>query len=354
MRIALISTPFAAVPPKAYGGTELIVHELAEGLVKRGHDVTLYATSDSETTATLKSIYPTAHWPPDPLAELDHDSWAYRDAVRNGHELIHAHSTTALAMGRLAPRVPLVYTIHHDEQPRISRYYRQFPDVWYVTISADQHGRHAFLPRSTMIHHGLDPARFEWTERPREYAVFIGRLAEEKGPHRAIEAAQLAGIPIRVAGEAHPPDRAFAQAEVEPRLAQEHVTYLGNIGLAEKVPLLRDARALLVPITWHEPFGLIIIEAMLSGCPVLAFPMGSVPELVEPGVTGYLVQDVREMADLLRRGSRLDHFDRRRCRAHAMQHFGRDRLVAEHEAWFARAIAEVGDRRPRLAPVPAA
>ena len=90
MRIALISTPFAAVPPKAYGGTELIVHELAEGLVKRGHDVTLYATSDSETTATLKSIYPTAHWPPDPFADLDHVSWAYRDAVRNGHELIHA------------------------------------------------------------------------------------------------------------------------------------------------------------------------------------------------------------------------------------------------------------------------
>jgi glycosyltransferase involved in cell wall biosynthesis len=354
MRIALISTPFAAVPPRAYGGTELIVHELAEGLVARGHDVTLYATGDSQTKARLKARYDTARWPPDPFIDLDHVSWAYRDAVARGVELIHAHSTTALALGRLAPRIPLVYTIHHDQQARITHYYRQFPEVWYVTISADQQARQAPLERCAMIHHGLDPARFAWTEAPGDYALFIGRLAEEKGPHTAIDAAGLAGVPIRVAGEAHPPDRAFAQAEVEPRLALPHVTYLGNVGLATKVPLLRDARALLVPITWHEPFGLIIIEAMLSGCPVLAFPMGSVPELVEPGVTGYVARDVREMADLLRPGSVLDRFDRRRCRAHAMRRFGRTRLVAEHEALYARVLADVGERRPRLAPVPAA
>ncbi|HET8622740.1 MAG TPA: glycosyltransferase family 4 protein [Gemmatimonadales bacterium] len=354
MRIALISTPFAAVPPQAYGGTELIVYELAEGLVARGHDVTLYATGDSQTTANLKFIYPVAAWPPDPFVDLNHVSWAYQDAMASGFELIHAHSTTALALGRMAPRIPLVYTIHHDRQERITNYYRQFPQVWYVTISADQSVRQAPLRRSAMIHHGLDAGRFSWTEEPGEYAVFIGRLAEEKGPHTAIDAAALAGVPIRVAGEVHPPDRAFARAEVEPRLALPHVTYLGNIGLATKVPLLRDARAVLVPITWHEPFGLIIIEAMLSGCPVLGFPMGSVPELVEPAVTGYVVRDVQEMADLLRPGSVLDRFDRRRCRAHAMQRFGRARLVAEHEALYARVIADVGERRPRLAPVPAA
>jgi glycosyltransferase involved in cell wall biosynthesis len=141
---------------------------------------------------------------------------------------------------------------------------------------------------------------------------------------------------------------------VEPRFALPHVSHLGAADLAAKVPLLRNARALLAPITWHEPFGLIIIEAMLSGCPVLAFPMGSAPELIEQGVTGYLVRDVDEMAALLRRGSPLDGFDRRRCRAHAMQRFSRVRLVEEHEQWYARAVAEGAGHRPRLAPVPAA
>jgi glycosyltransferase involved in cell wall biosynthesis len=354
MRIALISTPFAAVPPKAYGGTELIVYELAEGLVARGHDVTLYATGDSQTAAKLKFIYPAAHWPPDPFADLHHVSWAYRDAVTRGFELIHAHSTTALALGRVAPRIPLVYTVHHDQQPRLTSYYREFPEVWFITISADQRARQGPLPRCAMIHHGLDSGRFLSTDTPGDYALFIGRLAEEKGPHTAIDAAGLAGVPIRVAGEVHPPDRAFARAEVEPRLPLRHVTYLGGIGFATKAPLLRDARALLVPITWHEPFGLIIIEAMLSGCPVLGFPMGSVPELVETGVTGYVVRDVHEMAHLLGPGSVLDRFDRRRCRAHAMQRFSRKRMVAEHEALYASVIAEVGVRRRRLAPVPAA
>jgi glycosyltransferase involved in cell wall biosynthesis len=355
MRIALISTPFAAVPPKDYGGTELVIHELVEGLVTRGHDVTLYATGDSRTAAQLKALYRTARWPPDPFCDLNHLSWAFRDVAQRRFDVVHAHSPTALAMARLLPRVPLVYTIHHDEQPRITDYYHQFPDAWYVAISADQRARQGSVRRITTIHHGLDAARFAWTETPGDYACFVGRLAREKGPHTAIEVAAAAGVPIRVAGEAHPPDRDFARTEVEPRLAQPHVTYLGRIGLAPKVPLLRDARALLAPIAWHEPFGLIIIEAMLSGCPVLAFPMGSAPELIEQGVTGYVVRDAEQMAAMLRRGSPLDQFDRRRCRAHAMHRFSRIRMVEEHENLYARVAVEGGGRRPRIAaPVPAA
>ena len=354
MRIALISTPFAAVPPKEYGGTELVVHELAEGLVERGHDVTVYATGDSRTSGQLKALYPQAHWPPDPFCDLNHVSWALRDAAERRFDVVHAHSPTALAMGRLVPGVPLVYTIHHDEQPRLTAYYRQFPDVWYVTISADQRVRQRDLERVTTIHHGLDPARFAWTDRPDSYACFVGRLAQEKGPHVAIDVALAAGVPIRVAGTAHPPDREYARAEVEPRLALPHVTYLGAIGLATKVPLLRDARALLAPIAWHEPFGLIIVEAMLSGCPVRAFPMGSAPELIERGVTGYVVQNAEEMTAMLRPGSALDRFDRRRCRAHAMQRFSRAGLVEKHEALYTRVMASRPGRRARLAPVPAA
>src|SRR5687767_13807270 len=131
MRIALVSTPFAAVPPKHYGGTELLVHELAEGLTARGHTVTLYATGDSVTAAELQALYPEARWPPDPFADLNHVSWAFREIVGRPFDVVHAHSTTALALSRVIPAMPLVYTIHYDYQPRITDYYRSFPDVWY-------------------------------------------------------------------------------------------------------------------------------------------------------------------------------------------------------------------------------
>jgi glycosyltransferase involved in cell wall biosynthesis len=354
MRIALISTPFAAVPPRQYGGTELVVYELAEGLVARGHDVTVYATGDSRTAAHLRAHYSEPKWPPDPFSELVHGSWAFQDVARRRFDVVHANAPSALALARLVPDVPVVYTIHHHEQPRITEFYRQFPEVWYVAISADQRARQGTFPRMTTIHHGLDPARYACTDTPRDYACFVGRLAPEKGPHIAVDVAAAAGIPIRLAGEVHPADREFGRAEVEPRLAQPHVAHLGAVDAAAKVPLLRDARALLAPITWHEPFGLIIIEAMLSGCPVLAFPMGSTPELIEQGVTGYVVRDAERMAAMLRPGSPLDQFDRHRCRARAVQRFSRARMVAEHEALYAQIVAEDGGRRPRIAPVPAA
>ena len=352
MRIAMISTPFVAVPPRDYGGTELVVYELVEGLVERGHEVTLFAPGDSCTSAELRALFPAIQWPPTELADLAHVSWAFAQIAKSDYDLIHAHTSAALALGRLLPEVPLVYTLHHCREESISEFYRHFPDPRYVAISADQQRREIPLPRCTVIHHGLDPARYDWTERPAGYVCFVGRFAEEKGPHTAIDAAARAGLPIRIAGQAHPPARAFADAEVEPRLRLPHVTYLGPVGVAEKVPLLRDARALLAPIAWNEPFGLILIEAMLSGCPVVAFRRGSVPELVEPGVTGVIVDSLEEMVAVIRPGGPLDAFDRRRCRARARQRFNRTRFVMEHEHLYTGAVAAVG--RSRRLPITAA
>ena len=152
-----------------------------------------------------------------------------------------------------------------------------------------------------MIHHGLDPSRYAWTETPDTYVAFVGRLVQVKEPHTAIDVAGQAGVEIRVAGEVHAVNREFGEREVLPRLTRSHVHYLGLIGMNAKVPLRCNARALLAPIEWNEPFGLILIEAMLSGCPVIAFPRGSVPELVEPGLTGFVLQSVTEMI-ALRRG----------------------------------------------------
>jgi glycosyltransferase involved in cell wall biosynthesis len=338
MRIAMISTPFVSVPPRDYGGTELVVHELTEGLVARGHDVTLFATGDSRTRAELRSLYPIPQWPPETLPDVNHVTWAIHRAAETGFDVVHAHSAVALSLTRLAPRVRLVYTLHHERDERLSAFYRHFPDVDYVAISADQKSREIELPRVHVIHHGLDAGEYEARERAESFVAFVGRLSRVKGPHTAIDVAARAGLEIRVAGDVHEVDREFGACEVLPRLTLPHVHYLGVVGIDVKAPLLRDARALLAPIEWNEPFGLILIEAMLSGCPVVAFGRGSVPELVEPGLTGYVVESAEEMSEVIRPGGVLDGFDRLRCRRRAIERFSRDRMVEDHEELYRRML----------------
>ncbi|MGH7648435.1 MAG: glycosyltransferase family 4 protein [Gemmatimonadaceae bacterium] len=340
MRIALLSTPFIPVPPPRYGGTELVVAELAEGLVERGHEVTLFATGDSTACVERRSLYAHAQWPPEMLPDINHISWALHEVAMGDFDVVHANSASALACWRGAQSTPLVYTLHHVRDEALSAFYRFFPDAWYVAISHDQAQREIPLPHVEVIHHGLDPHKYQWTASPCEYVCFVGRFTAVKGPHVAIDVAAAAGVDIRVAGEVHPVDADFGSREMSHRLAASHVTMLGSIGMDDKVPLLRDARALLAPITWDEPFGLALIEAMLSGCPVIAFPRGSVPELVENGVTGYVVRDAAEMRAIVQRGSVLDHFDRERCRARAIERFGRDRMVRDYERVYARTASK--------------
>ena len=350
MRIALISTPFLAVPPRLYGGTELVVHELTEGLIARGHEVVLFATGDSRTTAQLRSLYPQAQWPPEMLTDLNHVSWAMQQiADAGGFEIIHAHSAVALACGRLLPAIPLVYTLHHERDEQLAAFYRDCRDVNYIAISHDQVQREIPLDHVDIIHHGLDPAKYEWSPHAAgDYVCFVGRFSRVKGPHIAIDAAERAGVSIRVAGEIHPPDAAWAAVELRHRLLEHHVSYMGSIGLDEKRPLLRDARALLMPIEWNEPFGLIIIEAMLSGCPVVAFGRGSVPELVEQDVTGFIARDIDDMVPIIRSGGPVDSFNRQRCRERAVERFSRDRMVTDHVKLYERIRRSATIPFPRL------
>src|SRR5690606_13231771 len=337
MRIALVSTPFVAVPPRDYGGTELVVYELAEGLVAAGHDVVLFETGDSRTTARLEWLLPHAFWPPESLAALNHSSWAMARVVQDGFDVVHVHSAEALALARLAPDIPMVYTIHHERDALCSAYYPFFPDVYYVTISERQRQLEVPLPHVRTIHHGLDASRYAGPTRAGDYVCFIGRLSRPKGPHVAIDVAERAHVPIVVGGAIHAEDepRGFAEREVLPRLGRPHVRYLGKVGMEQKSEVLRGARALLMPLAWEEPFGLVMIEAMLCGCPVVAFPRGSAPELIEEGVTGFLVPDADAMVETIR--SRLDGFDREACRRRAAERFGRDRMVADHVAWYREA-----------------
>lgn len=347
MKIAMISTPFLPVPPREYGGTELVVHELVEGLVERGHEVTLFAPGDSETRAELRALFRQSQWPPEMLADLNQVTWAMRQ-VTHEFDVVHAHSAVALALRRLVAGPPLVYTVHHEREEQLSAFYTYCHDAHFVAISADQASREIRLPHSSVIHHGLDPSRFRWSQQPADYVCFVGRLTEVKGPHTAIDISARSGVPIRIAGTIHPPDRGFAERDLSWRFGLPHVTYLGSIGTAVKVPLLRDARALLAPIDWNEPFGLILIEAMLSGCPVVAFGRGSVPELVESGLTGFIVESAEEMVELIRPGGVLERFDRERCRKRAVERFSRDRMVDEYEHLYTHIARGTPHRRRAL------
>lgn len=340
MRIAMISTPFVAVPPQGYGGTERVVYELVEGLVENGHDVTLFATGDSRTSAKLAFTLSEARWPPDEMIDVHHMAWAMSEVARGDFDLIHAHSYVALALKRMLRRTPLVYTLHHERNDRLSDFYRLNHDAHFVAISHDQAGREITLPSVSVIHHGLDPDEFQWTRTPGDYVCFIGRLSRVKGPHIAIDVAGEAGVPICVAGDIHDADGPEGRLDVLPRLSRPYVRHLGEIGMAAKASLLRSARAMLAPIEWNEPFGLVFIESMLSGCPVVAFGRGSVPELVENGVTGFIVGSAAEMRDVIRPGGVLEHFDRERCRARAVERFSRARMVHEHERFYERIVWE--------------
>jgi glycosyltransferase involved in cell wall biosynthesis len=285
------------------------------------------------------------------LDDLNHVSWAMQQIAQRGpFDVIHAHSAVALACARLMPDVPLVYTLHHARDEALSHFYRHCGDAHYIAISHDQLRREVPLRDAHVIHHGLDPVKYFCPSVALgTYVSFVGRYAQVKGPHTAIDAARQAGIPIRLAGEVHPPDETWADAELRPRLREPHVTELGSIGIGVKAPLLAHARALLAPIEWNEPFGLILIEAMLSGCPVVAFPMGSIPEVVEHGVTGFIATSLEHMAELIRPGGAVDAFDRVRCRRRAIERFGADRMVADHIALYERVSTTLAPsgQRPR-------
>ncbi|HEY8469515.1 MAG TPA: glycosyltransferase family 4 protein [Longimicrobiales bacterium] len=337
MRIALVSTPFVAVPPADYGGTELVIHELAEGLTAAGHEVVLFATGDSRSSARLEWLLPRPSWPPDSLMALNHCSWALSRIAQGSFDVVHAHSAEALALTRLVPDIPFVYTLHHERDESCSAYYPFFPDVFYTAISERQRQLEVVLPHIRTIHHGLHAPRYAGETRAGDHVCFIGRLSQPKGPHVAIDVAERAGVPIVVAGAIHAEDQppGFAAREIEPRLRQPHVRYVGKIGMRRKTALLRSARALVMPLLWEEPFGLIMIEAMLCGCPVVAFPRGSAPELIDEGLTGFLVPDADAMVDVLRNGLR--GFDREACRARAVERFGRERMVADYVSWYREA-----------------
>ncbi len=297
MRIALIASPFISVPPMRYGGTELFIAQLAEGLKKLGFDVVVYANGQSRVSTELRWLYENDQWPIEGeiyanLKDLNHSAWAIRDAW-NDADIIHLNSTSGLAFARFeGPE--FVYTIHHPHQAVFSEFYSHYPQVQFVSISRFQQSMEK-QPLIRTIHHGVDMKPYKLQEKKDHYLAFLGRIAPLKGTHVAIDIAKRSGIPLKIAGEVQPLYREYFETQIKPHIDGKLIEYIGEADLRVKNELLGKAMALLFPIQWNEPFGLVMLEAMAAGTPVVAFPGGSVREIVQEGVSGDVCESIEDM-----------------------------------------------------------
>ncbi|MGH9533868.1 MAG: glycosyltransferase family 4 protein [Terriglobales bacterium] len=334
MRIALVVPPFIPVPPPRYGGTELFIANLAAGLRRLGHEPVVYANGESRPPAELRYLFSRMEWPITEdlhasLKDLAHCSWACRDAVADC-EAIHLNNAPALAFTRFLEQA-VVYTLHHPHIPSLSAFYGHFPRVRFVAISRAQAAVETEMEGLTVVHHGLDPDLYRLGDGRREYLCTIGRISPIKGTHHCITVARRAGIPLKIAGEIQPLFQEYWKTRIRPHVDGRFIEYVGEVGLEEKNQLLGGARAFLFPIEWEEPFGLVMIEAMACGAPVLAFGRGSAPEVVRNGVSGWICADAKDMAARAVE----PELSAERCRAYFESHFALEAMARSYLRLYA-------------------
>jgi glycosyltransferase involved in cell wall biosynthesis len=342
MRIAEICAPWLAVPPKGYGGIEWVVALLADGLADAGHDVTLFATGDSQTRARLEYVFeqaPGSDRINDITLDTTHTLFSLRDA-RERFDVLHVHAPFSSLAAAVETGVPTVHTLHGSFVPEMQRLYSLVAQrIWFVAISEAQKRFGEGLRYAGVVYNGIDMSRYEMQEDKEDFVLFLGRAAPEKGWRRAIDAAMAAGERLVSAVKiAHPIEQREWETNIRPVIPDDFEV-LGEITLEEKVDLLRRAKAVLFPIDWDEPFGLVMTEAMACGTPVLATPRGSVPEVVEDGVTGWIVRVEDYVAEAADRLGRLSEIDPKACRDRVQRLFSKEAMVAGYEAAFERAVA---------------
>jgi glycosyltransferase involved in cell wall biosynthesis len=342
VRIAQVAPLAESVPPPLYGGTERVVHWLTEELVRRGHDVTLFASGDSRTAARLVAPVPRAlRLDPaasDPIGAHLLQIGMVADRAEE-FDLIHSHvDYFAYPVARHLP-TPLVHTIHGRlDLARLAPVYRYFHDLALVSVSdAQRQGvSHLAVRWAGTVHHGLPLAHYPCSRRGGRYLAYLGRIAPEKRPDLAIAAAKRAGVPLKIAAKIDPADRAYFDTAIRGLLDHPLIEFVGEISDADKPAFLGGALALLFPIDWPEPFGLVMIEAMACGTPVVARPCGSVPEVVLPGRTGLFADTLDGLVAAIKR---VDRIDRLACRRHVEAHFALERMVDDYEAVYRRMVA---------------
>jgi glycosyltransferase involved in cell wall biosynthesis len=345
MRIAQVAPLFESVPPKYYGGTERVVSYLTEELVRQGHDVTLFASGDSITQAKLvatsrRSLRLDKHC----VDQLAHQVLMLERVVQSAasFDVMHFHVDYLHFPYSRRHSTPNLTTLHGrlDIQDLVP-VYREFREMPVVSISAAQREP---LPHACWlgtVHHGLPQDLYRFRAERGDYLAFVGRVAPEKRVDRAIEIAKRVGLPLRIAAKVDAVDREYFENVIEPLLRDPLVEYVGEIGDGEKQEFLGNARVLLFPIDWPEPFGLVMIEAMACGTPVIAFRGGSVPEVLDDGVTGFIVDD---LDDAVAAAARIGKLSRRRCREIFEQRFTSERMARDYVELYAT-LLETSQRR---------
>jgi glycosyltransferase involved in cell wall biosynthesis len=339
VKVALLSPVWFPVPPSGYGGIEQVISLLGDGLVDAGHDVTLFASGDSRTKAKLEFVFPEA---PSELIgmtmpELRHVLGCYKRAEE--FDIVNDHSGPFAAALGAALRTPVVHTVHGPLTGEAGEVYeglsRVAPNVGLISVSENQRKPAPDLPWVATCHNALDLDAYPVHHERGEYLLFLGRMSPDKGCHRAVEVAKKAGLPLRIAGKMREPlEREYFEEFVAPHLG-EGIEYMGETSHGRKVALLQNARATLFPIDWEEPFGLVMIESMACGTPVIATRRGAAPEVIQHGRNGILVDDYQVMVDAL---SEADRIEPDECRRSVEEGFSAERMVRDYEGAYARML----------------
>jgi glycosyltransferase involved in cell wall biosynthesis len=349
VRIALLAPFEEPVPPAKYGGTELVVYNLAEELVRMGHDVTLFASGDSTTSAKLvagtKFAVRTLPESKNPRtrAALNYEGLAVAiKHIQSGKfDIVHNHAGWQTLLFRGLIKCPIVTTLHgslEEDTKRLRIYFQNerymydyLKDLPFVSISDSQRKNLPQLNYVATVYNGIDISRFAFNDKPDDYLAFLGRIHPQKGPEFAISIAKMTGNKLIMGAKIDPDDEDFYVKKVKPHIDGKQITFLGEIGHDEKVELLRGARAVISPIRWDEPFGLVNIEAMAVGTPVITAQRGSIPEIVVNKVTGYTCNS---LAQMVRRVGQIDNIKRKDCRDHVEKNFTSRKMAESYLAVY--------------------
>ncbi len=338
LHVGMVAPPWFKVPPSAYGGIEWMLHWLVEGLTERGHEVTLVGVGESETSARLVTTYEEAPSERlgEPFPEVVHAA-AVGSALRDADvDVVHDNSLAGplLSFGRSQPTV---VTAHGPVDGEVGRYYGLLsPVASLVAISDAQRRLAPDLPWVATVHNCIPVDEYPFREQKEDFAVWLGRTNPEKAPHLAIEAARAAGIPLVLAGKcSEPSEKAYFDQEIAPRLGPG-VEWTGEADTERKKDLLARARCFVFPIRWQEPFGIVMVEALACGTPVVALREGSVPEIVVDGVTGFVCDSPDELSDAI---ARVSDVQPKECRRHAQDNFSVPVMVSGYEAVYEKVLA---------------
>jgi glycosyltransferase involved in cell wall biosynthesis len=344
MKIAQIAPLWIPVPPYTYGGTELVVSWLTEEFVRRGHEVTLFASGDSKTSARLVPIWPRSLWRARLRAPHAVFGLLYQKLLEmhEQFDIIHDHCEFYTAPFSRFLKPPIVSTIHHPMYEEMIILFKKFPNINYVAISKNQRKSAPGINFARTIYHGLPLDQYQFNPEPKDYLLWLSKISPQKGPAEAIEVARMAGEKLILSGNILKENEDFFNFRLKPMIDGKQIQFVGASDFKKKVELFSNAKAVLYPIRRKEPFGLVVIEAMACGTPVIGYKEGAVPELIKDGVTGFLVNSKEEMVEAIKR---IGQIKRINCRRYVAKKFNLEKMVNKYEALYNKILKERRKRR---------